>query len=150
MPKGIVLAGFSTASGKGVAEEDDQGRQVITYQTKALQAGDTITFTMTVTWGYIISQIWIYPAIMLSFVVWRVYKRKQKKAKKLTAKATMLDNRAKKGGLSDSEFSNIGGGYVSKGVGGPGEGSGADAWSDMGGSGFSGGSVDQELLDLYD
>jgi hypothetical protein len=150
MPKGIVLAGFSTASGKGIAEEDDEGRQVITYQTKALQTGDTITFTMTVTWGYIISQIWIYPAIMLSFVVWRVYKRKQKKAKKLTAKATMLDNRAKKGGLSDSEFSNIGGGYVSKGVGGPGEGSGADAWSDMGGSGFSGGSVDQELLDLYD
>lgn len=150
MPSGIILADFSTASGKGTAVMDDDGRQVITYNTKALQAGDTITFTLTVTWGYIISQIWIYPAIMISFVVWRVYKRKQKKAKKLSAKAKLLDHKAKKGGLSDSEFSNIGGGYSSKGIGGPGEGSGADAWEDMGGSGFSGGAVDKELLDLYD
>ena len=150
MPKGIVLADFSTASGKGVAEMDDEGRQVITYQTIALQAGDTITFTLTVTWGYIISQIWIYPAIMISFIVWRVYKRKQKKAKKLAAKAALLDNKAKKGGLSDSEFANIGGSYSSKGIGGPSEGSDTDAWADVGGSGFSGGAVDQELLDLYD
>ena len=62
----------------------------------------------------------------------------------------MLDSKAKKGGLSDSEFSSIGGAYSSKGIGGPGEGSGADAWADMGGSGFSGGSVDKELLELYD
>jgi len=150
MPKGIVLADFSTASGKGIAEINDEGRQVITYQTKALQAGDTITFTLTVTWGYIISQIWIYPAIMISFIVWRVYKRKQKKAKKLAAKAALLDGKSKKGGLSDSEFANIGGSYSSRGIGGPGEGSGADAWADMGGSGFSGGAVDQELLELYD
>ncbi len=150
MPKGIELANFNTASGKGTAEMNDDGRQVITYNTKALQAGDSLSFTLTVTWGYIISQIWIYPAIMLSFVVWRVYKRKQKKAKKLEAKAKMLDSKAKKGGLSDSEFASIGGGYSSKGIGGPGEGSGADAWADMGGSGFSGGSVDKELLELYD
>ena len=150
MPKGIELADFNTASGKGTAEMNDDGRQVITYNTKALQAGDSLSFTLTVTWGYIISQIWIYPAIMISFVVWRVYKRKQKKAKKLEAKAKMLDSKAKKGGLSDSEFASIGGGYSSKGIGGPGEGSGADAWADMGGSGFSGGSVDKELLELYD
>ena len=94
---------------------------------------------------------WIYPAILLSFVAWRVYKRKQKKAKKAAAKVKALEYRAKKGGLSDAEFTALGRGSDSMGggMGGP-PASQGDAWADMGGSGYSGGAVDKELLDLYD
>lgn len=151
LPKGIMLDGFSTSSGKATSEMVD-GRQKITYDTRALQSGDSIQFALVITWGYIVSQIWIYPAILLSFVAWRVYKRKQKKAKKAAAKVKALEYRAKKGGLSDSEFTALGRGSDSMGggMGGPPPAPQGDAWSDMGGSGYSGGAVDKELLDLYD
>ena len=150
LPKGIILDGFSTSSGKATSEMVD-GRQKITYDTRALQSGDSIQFALVITWGYIVSQIWIYPAILLSFVAWRVYKRKQKKAKKAAAKVKALEYRAKKGGLSDAEFTALGRGNDSMGggMGGPPTPQG-DAWADMGGSGYSGGAVDKELLDLYD
>ena len=150
LPKGIILDGFSTSSGKASSEMVD-GRQKITYDTRALQSGDSIQFALVITWGYIVSQIWIYPAILLSFVAWRVYKRKQKKAKKAAAKVKALEYRAKKGGLSDAEFTALGRGSDSMGggMGGPPAPQG-DAWADMGGSGYSGGAVDKELLDLYD
>ena len=150
LPKGIILDGFSTSSGKATSEMVD-GRQKITYDTRALQSGDSIQFALVITWGYIVSQIWIYPAILLSFVAWRVYKRKQKKAKKAAAKVKALEYRAKKGGLSDAEFTALGRGSDSMGggMGGPPAPQG-DAWADMGGSGYSGGAVDKELLDLYD
>jgi hypothetical protein len=58
-------------------------------------------------------QIWIYPTILLSLIIWRVRaRRKKKKRKKQALNAT--ENKivsSGKGGLSDSDFNSLSIGY---------------------------------------
>ena len=71
MPDGITLENFQTANGWEKVDEVD-GRQRITLSLESLTAGEEFTFSVKVSWWYVLSQIWIYPTIILSLIVWRV------------------------------------------------------------------------------
>ena len=110
MPDGITLENFQTANGwEEVGEED--GRQKITISLESFSKGDEFTFSLKVSWLYILSQIWIYPTIMLSLIVWRVRARRKKKRKKAETLITPKVVSSGKGGLSNSDFASLGSGY---------------------------------------
>ena len=114
MPDGITLENFQTANGWEEVDEVD-GRQRITMSLESLVAGDEITFSVKVSWWYVLSQIWIYPTIILSLIVWRVRaRRKKKKRKRELANASetkIISAGSGKGGLSDSDFAALSAGY---------------------------------------
>ncbi len=112
LPEGITLENFQTANGWEEIETVD-GRQQITISIESLVAGDEFTFSVKVSWWFIFTQIWIYPTILLSLIVWRVRARRKKKKKK---RQLIADQENKilstgKGGLSDSDFSALSHGY---------------------------------------
>jgi len=122
MPDGITLKNFQTANGWETVTTED-GRQQITISLKSFAAGDEFTFSLNVGWGYIFGQIWAYPSIIIGLIIWRIWARKKKKARKRAASeeiefaAVNMD----KGGLSDSDFDSLGmddsGGYDPSGAG---------------------------------
>ena len=103
LPEGITLEDFQTANGWEKVETED-GRQKITISLESFTAGDEFTFSIHVSWWYLLSQIWIYPAILLSLVVWRVRARRKKKRRKNEASASTKIISNGKGGLSNSDF----------------------------------------------
>ena len=103
LPEGITLENFQTANGWEKTGTED-GRQKITISLESFIAGDEFTFSIQVSWWYIFSQIWIYPAILLSLVVWRVRARRKKKRRKNEAGASTKVISDGKGGLSNSDF----------------------------------------------
>ena len=112
MPDGITLEGFQTANGWEKIEYED-GRQKITLSLDSLTAGDEFTFSVKVSWWYVFSQIWIYPTLLLSLIIWRVRARRKKKKRKRE-----MENMAEtkvvstdKGGLSDLDFAALSAGY---------------------------------------
>ena len=81
---------------------------------ESLVAGDEITFSVKVSWWYVLSQIWIYPTIILSLIVWRVRARRKKKKRKrelANAETKIVSVGSGKGGLSDSDFAALSAGY---------------------------------------
>ncbi len=110
MPDGITLENFQTANGWETVGEED-GRQKITISLESFSKGDEFTFSVKVSWLYILSQIWIYPTIMLSLIVWRVRARRKKKRKKLDSKMAPKIVSSGKGGLSNTDFTALGSGY---------------------------------------
>ena len=112
MPSGITLENFQTANGwEKIGEED--GRQKITLSLESLTAGEEFSFSMKVSWLYVLSQIWIYPTILLSLIVWRVHARRKKKKrkKKMAAELNEMKTGPSKGGLSDADFASLSAGY---------------------------------------
>jgi len=109
MPDGIVLEDFQTANGWEKIEYLDDGRQQITISLESLYTGEDVEFRLVVTWLYILSQIWIYPTILLGLIVWRVRARRKKKRRIREAKAAeaMAVTSPSKGGLSDSDFASL-------------------------------------------
>ena len=114
MPDGITLENFQTANGWEKVDEVD-GRQRITLSLESLTAGEEITFSVKVSWWYVLSQIWIYPTILLSLIVWRVRARRKKKKRKrelaAAAETKIVSAGSGKGGLSDSDFAALSAGY---------------------------------------
>ena len=114
MPDGITLENFQTANGWEKVDEVD-GRQRITLSLESLTAGEEITFSVKVSWWYVLSQIWIYPTIILSLIVWRVRARRKKKKRKrelaAAAETKIVSAGSGKGGLSDSDFAALSAGY---------------------------------------
>ncbi len=114
MPDGITLENFQTANGWERVDEVD-GRQRITLSLESLTAGEEITFSVKVSWWYVLSQIWIYPTIILSLIVWRVRARRKKKKRKrelaAAAETKVVSAGSGKGGLSDSDFAALSAGY---------------------------------------
>ena len=112
MPDGITLEGFQTANGWEKVEDED-GRQKITISLESFAAGDEFTFSVVISWWFILSQIWIYPTILISLIVWRVRARRRKKKRKreLAAAAETKVVSTGKGGLSDSDFAALSEGY---------------------------------------
>ena len=112
LPDGITLENFQTANGWEEVTTDD-GRQKITISLESFTAGDEFVFSVKVSWWYIFTQIWIYPTILLSLIVWRVRARRKKKRRKNQvndAAETKIVSTGK-GGLSDSDFSALSHGY---------------------------------------
>jgi hypothetical protein len=103
LPEGITLENFQTANGWEKTGTED-GRQKITISLESFIAGDEFTFSIQVSWWYILSQIWIYPTILLSLIVWRVRARRKKKRRKNEAVASTKIISNGKGGLSNSDF----------------------------------------------
>jgi len=114
MPDGITLENFQTANGWEKIDEVD-GRQRITLSLESLVAGDEVTFSVKVSWWYILSQIWIYPTIVLALIVWRVRARRKKKKRKQeladAADTKVIPTNPDKGGLTDSDFAALSAGY---------------------------------------
>ena len=114
MPDGITLENFQTANGWEKVDEVD-GRQRITLSLESLTAGEEITFSVKVSWWYVLSQIWIYPTIILSLIVWRVRARRKRKKRKrelaAAAETKIVSAGSGKGGLSDSDFAALSAGY---------------------------------------
>ena len=114
LPDGITLEDFQTANGWEVVEEVD-GRQKITVSLESLVAGDEVSFKVKISWWYILSQIWIYPTIILSLIIWRVRARRKKKKRKkeleAAAQTKVISAGSGKGGLSDTDFATLSGGY---------------------------------------
>jgi len=114
MPDGITLENFQTANGWEKVDEVD-GRQRITLSLESLTAGEEFTFSVKVSWWYVLSQIWIYPTIILSLIVWRVRARRKKKKRKrelaAAAETKIVSAGSGKGGLSDSDFAALSAGY---------------------------------------
>ena len=114
MPDGITLENFQTANGWEKVDEVD-GRQRITLSLESLTAGEEFTFSVKVSWWYVLSQIWIYPTIILSLIVWRIRARRKKKKRKrelaAAAETKVVSAGAGKGGLSDSDFAALSAGY---------------------------------------
>jgi len=104
LPEGITLENFQTANGWEKTGTED-GRQKITISLESFTAGDEFTFSIQVSWWYILSQIWIYPTIFLSLVVWRVRARRKKKRRKNEAVGGTKIISSGKGGLSNNDFS---------------------------------------------
>ena len=112
LPDGITLKDFQTANGwEKVSEED--GRQKIILSLDSLSAGEEFSFTIEISWFYVLSQIWIYPAILLSLIIWRVRARRKKKKRKREEKkkAETKIISTGKGGLSDADFAALSAGY---------------------------------------
>jgi len=112
LPDGITLENFQTANGWEEVTTDD-GRQKITISMESFTAGEEFTFSVKVSWWFVFTQIWIYPAILLSLIVWRVRARRKKKRKKnqaIEAAETKIVSTGK-GGLSDSDFNSLSMGY---------------------------------------
>ena len=112
MPSGITLENFQTANGwEKIGEED--GRQKITLSLESLTAGEEFSFSVKVSWLYVLSQIWIYPTILISLIVWRVRARRKKKKrkKKMAAELNEMKTGPSKGGLSDADFASLSAGY---------------------------------------
>jgi len=74
-----------------------------------------VSFKVKISWWYILSQIWIYPTIILSLIVWRVRARRKKKKRKkeleAAAQTKVISAGSGKGGLSDTDFATLSGGY---------------------------------------
>jgi len=108
------LENFQTANGWEKIDEVD-GRQRITLSLESLVAGDEVTFSVKISWWYILSQIWIYPTIILALIVWRVRARRKKKKRKQeladAADTKVISTGTDKGGLSDSDFAALSDGY---------------------------------------
>jgi len=109
LPDGIVLEDFQTANGWEKIEYLDDGRQKITISLESLYVGEEVEFRLVVTWFYILSQIWIYPTILLGLIIWRVRARRKKKRKIREAKAAQEVQKVSnsKGGLTDSDFASL-------------------------------------------
>jgi len=109
MPDGITLEEFQTANGWEKVEEED-GRQKITIDIRSFADGDEFSFKVAISWGFVIGQIWAYPAIILALMIWRV--RARRKKKRLKREKLLGDDTAKqfssKGGLSDADFASLG------------------------------------------
>ncbi len=114
LPDGITLENFQTANGWEKIEEVD-GRQQITLSLESLRTGDEISFSVSLSYWYIFTQIWIYPTIILSLIVWRVRARRKKKKRKkelaAAAETKVISAGSGKGGLSDSDFAALSAGY---------------------------------------
>ena len=114
LPDGIILEDFQTANGWETVDEVD-GRQQITLSLESLVAGDEISFRVKISWWYVLSQIWIYPTIVLSLIVWRLRARRKKKKRKreleAAAETKVIAAASNKGGLSDSDFAALSAGY---------------------------------------
>ena len=112
LPDGITLENFQTANGwEEVTTED--GRQKITISLESFTAGDEFVFSVKVSWWFVFMQIWIYPTILLSLIIWRVRARRKKKKRKNQA-LHGTENKivsSGKGGLSDSDFNSLSIGY---------------------------------------
>ncbi|MDP6869604.1 MAG: hypothetical protein QGI21_02380 [Candidatus Poseidoniaceae archaeon] len=106
LPEGILLENFQTANGWETVEMVD-GRQVITMSFDSFANGEDVTFTILLTWGFVLSQIWIYPTILLGLIVWRVRARWKKKKIKRTQDKSSNTAIIGKGGLSDDEFAQL-------------------------------------------
>jgi hypothetical protein len=112
LPDGITLENFQTANGWEEVTTDD-GRQKITISLESFTAGDEFSFSVKVSWWFVFMQIWIYPAILLSLIIWRVRARRKKKRKKnqvINAAETKIVSTGK-GGLTDSDFNALSLGY---------------------------------------
>ena len=114
LPDGITLEDFQTANGWEKVDEVD-GRQQITLSLESLVAGEEISFRVKVSYWYIFTQIWIYPTIILSLIVWRVRARRKKKKRKReleeAAETKVIAAGSGKGGLSDNDFAALSAGY---------------------------------------
>lgn len=114
LPDGITLENFQTANGWEKIDEVD-GRQRITLSLESLAAGDEISFSVKISYWYIFTQIWIYPTILLSLIVWRVRARRKKKKRKRQleeeAETKIISASSGKGGLSDNDFAALSAGY---------------------------------------
>jgi len=114
LPDGIILEDFQTANGWEKVDMVD-GRQQITMSLESLIAGEEISFRVKVSWWYVLSQIWIYPTIILSLIVWRVRARRKKKKRKreieAAAETKLISSGSGKGGLTDSDFAALSAGY---------------------------------------
>ena len=108
------MENFQTANGWEKIEEVD-GRQQITLSLESLRTGDEISFSVSLSYWYIFTQIWIYPTIILSLIVWRVRARRKKKKRKkelaAAAETKVISAGSGKGGLSDSDFAALSAGY---------------------------------------
>jgi hypothetical protein len=109
LPDGITLENFQSANGWEELGTDSDGRQKITISLESFIAGDEFTFSVQVSWWYVFTQIWIYPTILLSLIVWRVRaRRKKKRRKKEVAEAADIKVASPgKGGLSDLDFASL-------------------------------------------
>ena len=109
MPDGITLEEFQSANGwEEIGEKD--GRQVITIDIKSFSDGDEFSFKVAISWGFVLGQIWAYPAAILALMIWRIRARRKKKRLK-REKLLDTDSQKKfssKGGLSDSDFASLG------------------------------------------
>lgn len=110
LPDGITLEDFSTANGWEEVDEID-GRQRIKISINSLVQGEEFSFRIHVTWWYILSQIWIYPAILISLIVWRVRARRAKKKRKREKEQRKNEVVIGKGGLNDSDFAALSAGH---------------------------------------
>jgi len=114
LPDGITLENFQTANGWEKIEDVD-GRQKITLSLESLTAGDEVSFSVKVSYWYIFTQIWIYPTLLLSLIVWRVRARRKKKKRKkelaAAAETKVISTGSDKGGLSDTDFAALSAGY---------------------------------------
>ena len=114
LPDGITLENFQTANGWEKIEDAD-GRQKITLSLESLTAGDEVSFSVKVSYWYIFTQIWIYPTLLLSLIVWRVRARRKKKKRKkelaAAAETKVISTGSDKGGLSDTDFAALSAGY---------------------------------------
>ena len=114
LPDGITLENFQTANGWEKIEDVD-GRQRITLSLESLTAGDEVSFSVKVSYWYIFTQIWIYPTLLLSLIVWRVRARRKKKKRKkelaAAAETKVISTGSDKGGLSDTDFAALSAGY---------------------------------------
>ena len=114
LPDGITLENFQTANGWEKVDEVD-GRQRITLSLESLTAGDEVSFSVKISYWYIFTQIWIYPTLLLSLIVWRVRARRKKKKRKkelaAAAETKVISTGSDKGGLSDTDFAALSAGY---------------------------------------
>ena len=114
LPDGITLENFQTANGWEKVDEVD-GRQRITLSLESLTAGDEVSFSVKVSYWYIFTQIWIYPTLLLSLIIWRVRARRKKKKRKkelaAAAETKVISTGSDKGGLSDTDFAALSAGY---------------------------------------
>ena len=105
LPKGITLKDAKSTSGNLEILEKD-GRQVVTYTIPNGEFEDTITFRVEVSWGYLLTQFWVYPTLIISLLFLMIRRRRRKKRLK-KQRGVVRSSQASKVGIGDSEFSDL-------------------------------------------
>jgi hypothetical protein len=88
LPPGLEFGEFTSSLGLSELGYSDDGRQQrLLYTMPPAGQSDDISFTLKITWGFILAEIWAYIAIPILLVGFLIYRRRQKKKKKKEKRA---------------------------------------------------------------
>lgn len=105
LPKGLKITANSDL-GLAFVRETADGRSVLSYTMPSVGEQDTIYVQITVTWWFILKEVWVYLAAVGGMFVFLRLRRRRRKRKRKQIAAQKQAVTMFKTGVSNAEFSN--------------------------------------------